>query len=166
MKALISFALFLPCLAFADVSVPRSKQYAEFSYDVSAAGGQSAPHSIGMSLPQGAIITDMYVYINTVFSSSGPNSSVAISCSGTRDLMDWQGLSGVAVDSMFAARLSNGTFSGSGPELPINAVALNLRQGYMSIPSACGVVVNVNSSSGYTPLSAGKLTGVIEYFKR
>ncbi len=166
MKALISLALFLPCLAFADVSVPRALQYAEFSYDVSVSGGSSTPHAIGMSLPAGAVITDMYVYINTVFSGTGPTNSVGISCSGSQNLMAYQALSGVAIDKMFAARLANATFNGAAAPIGNAAAPLDLSQGYVSVPAACGVMVDVRAGSGYTPLSAGKLTGVLVYFKK
>lgn len=164
MKALLALALFLPSLAFADVSVPRAKQYAWTQYDVAAQGGQSTAHPIGLVLPAGSIITNAYVYINTQFAASGTE-SLGISCSGSQDIMAYSSVKNLPADRMLAGRLSADVGTGAAAPIPASPTALNLSQGFVSVPSACEVKFDVRGASGYTPYTAGKATAVIEYFK-
>ena len=166
MKALISLLLFLPTLAFADVSVPRAKQYAWASYDVARDSGASVSHPIGLSVPAGAIITNAWLYINTQFAASGTE-SLGISCAGSQDFMAYNSVKNIQADRMLASRLSAQTFDGSGAPLAANAggAALNLSQGFVSVPSACGVSFDVRGASGYTPYTGGKATLILEYFR-
>lgn len=157
--------MFLFCLpALADVSVPRAKQYAWFNYSVPNSGGESAPHAVGLTLPAGGIITNMWVYINTQFAASGTE-SLGISCAGSQDLMAYSSIKTTAKDRIFAANISGSTFIGAAAPIPFSKTILDFSQGYGSIPSACDVVVNVRADNGYTPYTAGSLTTIIEYFK-
>lgn len=165
MKALISFLLFFPCLAFADVSVPRAKQYAYTTWDMAAQGGSSTAHATGLTLPAGAVISDVWVYINTSFSASGPSSSLGISCGGSQNLMAYTNVSGVAPDRLYLGQATGATFNGAAAPIPLNTAALNFSQGFGSVPSACNVTFDVNSSAGYTPFTAGKATLWVEYFR-
>lgn len=156
--ALFSFA------AQADVSVPRSKQYLWSVYNVATSGGQSTAHSLGVSVPAGAIITNAYVYINTQFAASGTE-SLGISCLGSQDIMAYNTVKNVLADRMFQSDLGTATYTGAGAPISAIATALNLSQGFGSVPSACGLVVNVRGNSGDTPYTAGKATIILEYFK-
>lgn len=165
MKALF-FALFLfPLFAQADLSVPRSKQYAWSVYDVSVLGGSSTSHPLGLTLPGGAVVTDVWVYINTVFAASGTE-SLALQCAGTTDLMAYNSVKNLAVNNMLGGRLA-GTASANSAVIGSNgggnAVAL---VGFGSIPSDCSVSAIVRGDSGYTPYTAGKATFIIEYFRQ
>ncbi len=164
MKALFLVLMCMPSLVFASVSVPRAKQYAWFTYDVARDGGQSVPHSIGLFLPAGAILTNLYVYINTKFAASGTE-SLGLSCEGSEDLMAYSSIKNVAINSMYGAAVTGNTFNGGAAPIPAVPTVLDFSQGYASIPAACEVKINVRGDSLYTPYTAGKLTGIIEYFK-
>src|SRR5437016_209596 len=112
MKALISLCFFLPSVAFADVSVPRAKQYAYTVYDVAVSGGASVSHGIGLALPSGAIITNAWVYINTQFAASGTE-SLGISCAGSQDLVAYTPLKNIAADRVLSASLAGSTYTGA-----------------------------------------------------
>ncbi len=152
--------------AYADSDV-QSKHIIRAVYDTSVAGGQSVPHAVGVSVPAGAIITGAYLYINTQFAASGTE-SVGVSCLGSQNIMAYNSIKSIAPDRMFAAQLSNG-ITDTGAAVPLNAAAggnaLNLSQGFSSVPVACGLTVDVRGDSGYTPYTAGKLTLLLEYFK-
>lgn len=165
MKALIALAVFLPSLAFADVSVPRAKQYAWTQYDVALQGGASVAHAQNLALPAGAIITNVWVYINTQFAASGTE-SLGISCAGSQDIMAYSSVKNLPVDRMLAGRLNADGGTGAAAPIPASPTALNLSQGYNSVPSGCNVTVDVrNGGAAYTPYTAGKMTALIEYFK-
>lgn len=164
MKALIALALFLPTLALADVSVPRAKQYAYTVYDVSTDGGASVSHTQNLVMPANAIITNVWVYINTQFAASGTE-SLGISCVGSQDIMAYSSIKNIVKDRMLSGRLSGDIGTGAAAPIPASPTALNLSQGFNSIPSACNVTVDVRGASGYTPYTAGKLTAIIEYFR-
>ncbi len=157
-------SLFLVSPSHADVSVPRAKQYVWSVYDVAVSGGQSVPHSLGVSVPAGAIITNAWVYINTQFAAAGTE-SLGISCLGTQNIMFYNTVKSVPKDRMFSAGVSNSVYTGAGNLIPENASPLALNAGYVSVPSACGLTVDVRGDSGYTPYSAGKATIILEYFK-
>lgn len=169
MKALLLALALIPTLAFADVSVPRSKQYLWTVYDVAQAGGSSTAHPLGVKMPAGAIITDAWLYINTQFAASGTE-SLAFQCAGTRDIMAYNSVKNVAPDRVFQAHLGATLFGVTGSSAVIgesanlNAIALNA--GYGSIPTACDVSAIVRGDSGYTPYTAGKATLIIEYFRK
>jgi hypothetical protein len=158
------FVLFLSSnMAHATLSVGLAKKYARAVYDVSLNGGASTSHDLNAQLPAGAVITDFYVYINTAFTDSGTG-SLAIQCSGTRDLLDWQDITAASVNYFYGSRRAQNTFNGSSTTMvpeSTSAVAV----GIGSVPSPCNVTAVVRSSSGYVPLTAGKLTAVIEYFQ-
>ncbi len=164
MKALISLILLLPSIAFADVSVPRAKQYAWFNYNVVRDGGQSTAHPLNLDLPGQAVITGVYVYINQQFAASGTE-SLGISCVGSQDIMAYAPMKALPADRMYAGLLSASTFNGAAAPIPNGAAALNLSQGYGSVPSNCNVKVDIRGDSGYTPYTAGDATGVVEFFR-
>lgn len=164
MKALLLALFFLPYLAHADVSVPRAKQYAWFDYSVSRDGGSSVPHPINLSVPAGSIITGVWVYINTQFAASGTE-SLGLSCIGSQDIMAYSSIKNTAADRMLSGVIATGSFTGAAAPIPASPTALNLSQGFGSVPNDCGMIVNVRGDSGYTPYTSGKLTGIIEYFR-
>lgn len=170
MKALIFALLFLPVLAQADVSVPRSKQYLWTTYDVSVLGGVSVPGSqnainLGATMPAGAIITDVWIYINTQFAASGTE-SLALQCAGTQDLMAFTSVKNLAADRMLTSRMLGNTFNGGAALVPASPTALNFSQGFGSIPADCNMSAVIQGTSGFTPYTAGKLTAVVEYFRK
>lgn len=164
MKALVSLLLFIPSLCFADVSVPRAKQYLWTVYDVAQQGGASISHGQGVALPSGAVITAAWVYINTQFAASGTE-SLGISCNGTQDIMAYQSVKNIAADRMLSGVIATASFTGA--TVPIVAVptTLNLSQGFGTTPNGCNVTVDVRGNSGDTPYTAGRATAIVEYFK-
>ena len=157
--------LFLICgIAHADVSVPRAKQYLWSVYDVAASGGASVAHALGVSVPSSAIITNAWVYINTQFAASGTE-SIGISCLGSQNIMAYNTIKNVTINSMFAAQASPSSYTGAAALIPEAASALNLNQGFASTPAPCGLTVDVRGDSGYTPYTGGKMTIILEYFK-
>lgn len=166
MKILSTLALGLFILAApaqADLSVGLAKKYARVIYDVSLNGGQSTGHDLDATLPANAVITDLWVYINTAFVDGGTG-SLALQCAGTRDLMDWQDAGAISMNSVFAVARDGLTFDGSSTTfLPDPSVSASA--GISSLPEACNVTAVVRSDSGYTPYTAGKLTLLIEYFQ-
>ncbi len=174
MKALISLLLFLPTLAFADVSVPRAKQYAWTTYDVSVMGGASTPggqNSIatGLVIPAGGIITDIWIYINTQFAATGTE-SLGLACgqgnAPAPDLMAFTPVKNISADRILASRMLGNTFTGGAALLPPVPTALNFSQGFGSIPTDCTVYAVIQGTSGFTPYTAGKLTAIVEYFRK
>lgn len=143
-----------------------SKKYAKAVYDVAIDGGSStATKNLGVTLPAGAIITAIYVYINTRFTDSGTG-SVALQCAGTQDLMAYQDMTAVPIDSWFG-RVAQATAFGTGGALIADAAALS--GAYISgasVPTACAVTAVVRGDSGYVAQTAGKFTAIIEYFNR
>lgn len=158
--------LFLAQVAMADVSVPRSKQYAWFVYDTSTSGGGSVAHAMGLTLPGPAVITNVWVYINTQFAASGTE-SLGVSCLGSQDVMAYAPIKSIAADRLLAGSISGTAFTGAAAPIPATPTTLNLSQGFASVPTSagCDVIVNVRGDAGYTPYTAGKLTGIVEYFK-
>lgn len=169
MKALIAALFLLPSLAHADVSVPRAKQYLWTTYDVSVLGGQTAVPSnvinLGASLPAGAIIDRVYVYINTQFAAAGAE-SLALQCAGTRDLMDYVAMKNTAADRMLSAGISGSSFNDSASLVPPSPTVINVSQGFGSVPSDCAVSAVLRGDAGQTAYTAGKLTAIVEYFRK
>lgn len=165
MKALISLLLFLPSLAFADVSVPRAKQYLYTVYDVSTQGGASISHPMGVSLPAGSILTSVWIYINTNFAASGTE-SLGISCGGSQNLMSYMPVKNIAADRILSGVIATGSFTGSAPPIPVGATTLNFSQGFGSVvTSDCALSFDFRGNAGDTPYTAGKATAIIEYFR-
>jgi hypothetical protein len=164
MFKMISLLLLLTAPAFADVSVPRAKQYAWTKYDVAVIGGESVPHASGLSLPAGAIITNVWFYINTQFAATGTE-SLGISCVGSQDIMAYTPLKTTSQDRLLSGNVSGSSFTGAAAPIPATPTVLNFSQGYGSVPNACNVTFDVRGASGYTPYTAGAGTAIIEYFK-
>lgn len=165
LKYALVAALFLTTLStYADVSVPRAKVTAWTTYDVSVNGGQSFPHALGVTMPAGSVITDAWVYINTAFTDSGTG-SFALQCAGTRDIMDYNDITLMSMNTALARHLGASSFDASSI-IGILATpgAINLAS-FGSIPTACEVTAVVRGDAGFVPLTAGKATIVLEYFK-
>jgi hypothetical protein len=151
-------------IAHADVSVPRAKQYLWTVYDVAQSGGQSVAHPLGVKLPAGAILTNAWVYINTAFTDSGTG-SFAISCAGTRDIMDYNDITALSMNSMVGIASLPNPFTGTASYIPQNMPAAVSFASSGSVVSACEVNAVVRGDSGYVPLTGGKATIILEYFK-
>lgn len=163
-KLILALCLFLPILAHADVSVPRAKQYAWFEYSVARDGGASVSRPIGLKLPAGAIITNVWMYINTQFAASGTE-SLGVSCVGSQDIMAYTSVKNIAKDRILSGNISGSVFTGAAAPIPASPTTLDFSQGYGSIPSACNVTIDVRGASGYTPYTNGVATGIIEFFR-
>lgn len=163
MKALILALLLIPGFALADVSVPRAKQYAWTQYDVSRDGGSSTAHTIGLKLPTGAIITNVYLYIATQFASNGTE-SLGVSCVGNQDIMAYSSVKSISPGRVLAGGIGALDFNGGTAPLPASPNVLNLAQGFASIPSSCSVKFDVRGDSGYMPYTGGKGNLIVEYF--
>lgn len=166
MKAiLIALALLVPSLSFADVSVPRSKQYLWTVFDVSANGGILGTHNQGVYLPAGAIITQEWVYIDQQFASSGTE-SLGFGCVGATDLMASNSVKNIAATTVISSLLGsvqpgtagNGSFIGQA--IVANGGSFLYNGGFGSIPAACQVTALVST----TKYTAGKATLIVEYF--
>lgn len=145
-----------------------AKKYARVEYDVSVDGGGSSPstHSLGVTLPAGAVVTSILVYINTTFSGGDQSESLALICNaGVRDLMDWQDIGVLDANSVLFGGLVP-TAATAAALLKGGATPAPEQTGVVSIPTACEVKAIVRNEAGYTPYSAGKLTAVIEYFNK
>lgn len=164
MKYLVSLAMFLPCLAFADVSVPRAKQYLWSKFDVSQQGGDSVSHGMGVALPAGSVISSVFVYINTQFASSGTE-SLGISCNGSQDIMAYQPVKNIAADRVLSGVIATGSFTAAAAPIPTPPTTLNYSQGFGSTPNGCNLSFDVRGASGFSPYTAGAATALIEYFK-
>ena len=79
--------------------------------------------------------------------------------------MAYAPMKALAPDRMYMGLVSGSTFDGSAAPIPNAATALNVSQGYGSVPSDCNVQVDVRGDSGYTPYTAGKITGIVEFFR-
>jgi hypothetical protein len=163
MKALIFALFFLPVLAHADISTPRAKQYAYTVFDVANGSGASVPHSQGLVLTAGSIITNAWVYINTQFAASGTE-SLGISCAGSQDIMAYLSVKNIVVNKVLQAQLGSYLY-GATAVIGAAAQTVDVSGGFGSIPTDCQVVVNVRGDAGYTPYTGGKLTAIIEFFK-
>lgn len=149
-------------------AVGLARKSARFEYDVAVDGGSStATKSLGVILPAGAVITSLYVYINTAFTDSG-SGSVALQCAGTRDLMAYQDLTVVGLDRVFARVMQASGFASDAliGDGAANGGAYFANQVGASVPTACTVTAVVRGDDGFVEQTAGKLTGIIEYFSR
>jgi hypothetical protein len=167
MKALLIALLLIPTLAHADLSVPRSKQYLYTQYDVSVSGGASTAHNLGATLPSGAIVTDVWVYINTQFAAGGTE-SLGIQCAGTLDLMAYNSIKNIAQQKVLQAHLGATNMGATGNNFIGESASANADNlsAFGSIPSDCAVTAVVRGDSGYTPFTAGKATVIVEYFRQ
>ena len=156
----------LDTLEAASESAAGARKYARVTYDVSVDGGQSSPstHSLGVTLPAGAVVTSVLVYINSAFSGGTQSESLAFQCNaGQKDLMDWQNMEALGINALI--------YGGLTPTAPSTLAVLKggdtpapAQAGWVSIPTACEVKALVRNNSGYTPYSTGNATAVIEYF--
>lgn len=145
-----------------------AKKIARIEYDVSVDGGGSAPstHSLGVTLPAGAVITSLLVYVNTQFAGGAQSESVALQCNaGNRDLMDWQDIGALDANSVLFAGLVPTAYVAS-QVMKGGATPTPEQVAVVSIPTACEVKALVRDSAGYTPYTAGKFTAIIEYFNK
>lgn len=145
-----------------------ARKQARFVYDVAVDGGSStANKALGVTLPAGAVISKVLLYINTAFTDSGTG-SLAIQCGGTRDILGYADVTSLSMNSMLIGGYEDSATNsptsgvmivGDGPALTAITTGLN------SVTTACEVTAIVRGDSGYVPLTAGKLTGIIEYFQ-
>lgn len=153
-----------------------SRLYAKAVYDVAVQGGSSTAHSLGVVLPAGAVLTGLYVYINTAFTQTGAG-SVSLQCAGTNDLMDWQDLTVSPQNGMLARRFgptlyATSLFGTNGSLVNTGAVFTPVNSG-ASIVSACTVnavvrsaAISQGNTNGGNAQTAGKFTSILEYFIR
>lgn len=146
-------------------AVGLARKSARFVYDVAVDGGSSTGNkSLGVVIPAGSIITALHLYINTLFADSGTG-SVGLGCGGNRDLMNWKDLTLVSQDS-FASRVLNAVSSDGSSIMDLNNQWATAASKGASVNTACTVTAVVRGDAGFVEQTAGKLTGVIEYFSR
>lgn len=156
------FALFLmlSATAHASTSTGVAKKFSRAVYDVDINGGQSTSHDLHTSLPAGAVITDFWVYINEAFTDSGTG-SLAIQCYGSQDLLGYVDITAASLNQVYTGRKAADNFANT---YLIGGTASAAAVNGSSVPSACTVTAVVRGDAGYVPLTAGKLTALIEYF--
>lgn len=165
MKALLLALALIPSLSFADVSVPRSKQYLWTVFDVAANGGGIGTHNQGAYLPAGAVLTNEWVYINTQFASSGTE-SLSFGCAAAADIMAANSVKNIQANAAISALLGSvqpgqgGNSAFIGANIVANGGVFQYNGGFGSIPTACQVTATVAT----TKYTAGKATLIIEYF--
>lgn len=147
-------------------AVGLARKQARFVYDVAVDGGSStANKALGVTLPAGAILTKAMLYINTAFTDGG-NGSVALQCGGTRNITGWLNLDVYPAPSLFLGAFedSQTQIIDHSAQVLINAESPTYLASFNSVGTACEITAVVRGDSGYTPYTAGKLTGIIEYF--
>lgn len=145
-----------------------AKKYARVTYQPSVDGGDSAStNGLGVFLPAGALITDIIVYVNTNFDGVGGGTkggSVALQCSGTRDLMEYHDMEAWATPKYLARMLGHAAAIGFGAGSLIAAQQTATIQGIgSSVSSRCEIKAVVRGDSGDEALSSGLLTAFIGY---
>lgn len=147
-----------------------ARKYAKAVYDVALDGGSStASKDLGVTLPAGAVITGIYVYVNTAFTAAGGGAgvnSLALQCAGTRDLMGYQRATSLNADSILGRSASSTALDWAASGAAIGPSKDNQELQVPSVPTACSVTAVVRGDSGYEAYTAGKLTAIIEYFNR
>jgi hypothetical protein len=148
-----------------------AQKQARFVYDVSVDGGSSAADiDLGVSIPAGAVNTKLIIYINTKFVDSGTG-SLAIQCAGSQDILGYVDITQFEMNTMIIgdyedantnAPLSKVLIPGAvaAGAQPTSVVVSNVN----SVVSACSIEAKVRNDAGYVDLTAGKLTGIVEYF--
>lgn len=135
-----------------------------FVYDYSVYGGDStADIDLGVDLPANAVVTKLFLYVNDRFTDSGTG-SLQLYCESAEDLMAYRDMTVYANDAALFAGITY-TAANSGGAGAIIGTGVSSVTTYNSIASSCSVKARVRGDSGYVPLTGGKLTGVIEYFK-
>jgi hypothetical protein len=145
-----------------------ARKQARFVYDVAVDGGSStADKGLGVDLPAGAVLTKVILYINTAFTDSGTG-SLALKCSGNQDILGWSDITDLAINSMVIANYEDSQTNApaGGLMFPEVASLTAVTTALNSITTACEVTADVSGDAGYVPLTAGKLTGIIEYFNK
>lgn len=150
-------------VAEASRSVAVSKKFTRAIYDVSLNGGESTSHDLDATVPAGAVITDVWVYINAVFTDSGTG-SLAFQCAGTRDLMEYNDPTSLTVNQFYKSARANDQDTGSAATEFVPEAAVFGAAGISSVSSECNVTAVVRGDDGFVPLTAGKATVIIEYF--
>lgn len=134
------------------------RRYARAVYDVAVDGGESIEHELDAALPAGALITAVYLYVDTKFADSGTG-SLRFGCYTDGDLIGFTDFTALSINAVLAgggAKASSTTVI-----VPSPAAA---QSGYVSVPEACTIRAEVRSDSGYVPLTGGKSTLIVEYF--
>jgi len=148
-----------------------SRKQARFVYDVAVDGGSStATKNLGVTIPAGAVFIKAMLYINTAFTDSGTG-SLAIQCGGTRNILGYVDATGYSMNSLLIGGYedSQTTAQASGvmiPGIDSGTAPTVITTALTSVTSACAVTAVVRGDAGYVPLTAGKMTGVIEYFSK
>lgn len=160
--SLLAATLFTASLpAHADVGPYRvQKEYAKIVYDFSVDGGAVGAHASGVTLPQGILVSNILVYVNTPF-TGGAGFSVGLGCSSTNDLFAYHDLSSIAADQYYAATLTATSFGSGVSVLNFNAPAATSNNG-KSTAADCTLTTNVATGA----VTAGKFTAFVEYFKK
>lgn len=144
------------------------RKQARFVYDVAVDGGSStANKALGVTIPAGAVITKAMLYINTAFTDSGTG-SLAIQCAGTRDIIGYTDITALAMNTLIIGGYEDAqtNAAASGVLIPETGSLTAVTTALNSVVTACEVTAIVRGDSGYVPLTAGKLTGILEYFQK
>lgn len=163
--SLFALSILLPAVSHADVPPVRfQKEYAKVVYDFAVDGGTVGAHPSIVTLPAGAnglVITNVYLYLNTKFAGAG--SSVGIQCASPtqNDIFGWHDLTLPTIDTVYSAALT-GSNAFATNSLIANAGTVQVVNGGQSVLSDCTVTTNIAGAN----LTAGKMTAIIEFFRK
>lgn len=148
-----------------------ARKYARAVYNVLFDGGSSGSEiNLGVQLPAGAVVQQIFVYINTAFTLAGggaATNSLALQCAGTRELIGYFNIKAIPADygAQYSvsgdARLQQ--FS-SGSFIPVSSDDKFVQ--VASVPTACNLTVVIRGSSGDEAFATGKASFIVEYLDR
>lgn len=117
------------------------KRVAKAIYDVALHGGASSAHALGVDIPDNAVITRSYMYINTAFTGSDSTPTLAIGCQAAANLRAAAQLTGWSATSL------------------IDGVSTGASSVFQKITEPC----TITATGAVLPFTAGKLTLWVEY---
>ena len=120
------------------------QRVARYTFDTSVDGSAVGAYTLGAKLPDGALITRSFIYIDTQFTDDvSATGTVAISCEDANNLFTATDITGSAADSLLAGAIDDDAITSA----------------VKAISSDCSITATI---AGGTQ-TAGKLTGWVEY---
>jgi hypothetical protein len=132
----------------------RARRYAHVIYDIASEGGSVANHSLGVVIPNKAVLMKGLLYFKTAFTYGGGTApTIALTCKSAGDVLVATNLLGHAAGSML-------TLTTSGGIAPASAFGSQIMGPVGPINGACELVATVAN----TALTAGKMDIMIDYY--